>query len=121
MTPGFAHNCMCTSVGTGKPIIKSLMKYRNKIAPYWRNLGIQLLPEKYADKLDVIQANHPNKVEDCCDEMFHYWLKVDTEATWNKLIDALEDIQQNETAAKIRKDNLKGNLNYTVKILVNTE
>ena len=76
------------------------MKYRNKIAPHWQDLGIQLLQEKDTDKLDVIQANHPNKVEDCCDEMFQYWLEVDTEANWNKLIDALEHIHQNATAEK---------------------
>ena len=88
------------------------MKYRNKIAPHWRDLGLQLLQEEYTDKLDVIQANHHNKVEDCCDEMFQYWLKVDTEANWKKLIDALEHIQQNAIAAKIREDNLIGNLYY---------
>ena len=87
------------------------MKYWDKIAPHWRDLGIQLLQEKYTHKLDVIQANHRNKVEDCCDEMFQYWLEVDTDANWNKLIDALEHIHQNTTAAEIRQDNLLGNLN----------
>ena len=61
--------------------------------------------------LGVIQANHRNEVEVCCDKMFQYWLEVDTEANWNKLIDALEHIDQNATAAKIREDNLIGNLN----------
>ena len=87
------------------------MEYRDKIAPDWRDLGTQLLHEKYTHKLNVIQADHPNKVEDCCDKMFQYWLEVDTEANWNKLIDALEHIDQNATAAKIREDNLMGNLN----------
>ena len=87
------------------------MKYRNKIAPYWRHLGIQLLQEKHTDKLDVINKNHSNEVEECCDTMFQCWLEVDTEATWNKLIVALEDIDKNATAAKIREDNLIGNLN----------
>ena len=96
------------------------MKYRNKIAPYWRDLGIQLLQEKYTDKLDVIQANHHNKVEACCDEMFQCWLEVDTEANWNKLIDALEHIQQNATAAKIREDNLIGNLYYVAIAMYNS-
>ena len=98
-------------VGAGKPTIKSLMKYWDKIAPYWRKLGIELLQEEYTDKLNVIQADHPNKVEDCCYKMFQYWLEVDTEANWNKLINALERIHQNATAKKIREDNLIGNLN----------
>ena len=87
------------------------MKYWDKIAPYWRKLGIELLQEKYTDKLNVIQADHPNKVEDCCYEMFQCWLEVDTEANWNKLIDALEHIHQIAIAKKVREDNLIGNLN----------
>ena len=95
-------------IDANKPTLTLLMKYRNSIAPYWRNLGLQLLQEKYTDKLDVIQANYPTKVEDCCDKMFQHWLEVDTEASWNKLIDALEDIHQNALAKKIREEILKG-------------
>ena len=81
------------------------MKYRDRIAPYWRKLGIELLQEKHTyNKLNVIQADRPNKAEECCDLMFQYWLAVDTEANWDKLIDALEFIHQNATAAKIRED-----------------
>ena len=98
MTQIFVH------VGANKPTLRSLIKYRNNIAPYWRDLGLQLLPEKYTDKLNVIQANHHNNVEDCCDEMFQHWLAVDTEANWNKLTDALELIHQSTTAAEIRDD-----------------
>ena len=87
------------------------MKYWDKIAPHWRKLGLELLQENYTDKLNVIQADHRNKVEDCCDLLFQYWLEVDTEANWNKLIDALEHIDQNATAAEIRQDILIGNLN----------
>ena len=98
MTQIFVH------VGANKPTLRSLMKYRNKIAPRWHDLGLQLLPEEYTDKLDVIQADHHNSVENCCDKMFQHWLAVDTEANWNKLIDALELIQQSATAAEIRED-----------------
>ena len=94
------------------------MKYRINIAPHWQDLGMQLLPEKYTDKINVIKADHDNKVEDCCHEMFQYWLQVDTEANWKKLIDALEHIQQNAIAAKVKKDNLIGN---TAVIIINTE
>ena len=95
-------------IGTNKPTLKSLMKYRNSIAPIWHNLGIQLLPVKHTAKLGVIQADNHNKVEDCCDKMFQHWFTVDTEANWNKLIDALESIDQNATAATIREDISRG-------------
>ena len=96
--------CIDTYVGAIKPTLKSLMKYRDKIAPHWRHLGIQLLQENYTDKLEVIQADHSNKVEVCCDKMFQHWLAVDNDANWNKLIDALEFIHQNALAANIRED-----------------
>ena len=42
--------------------------------------------------------------------MFEHWLSVDTQASWKKLIDALESIKQNTTAAKIRQDILIGKI-----------
>ena len=96
--------CIHTYVGANKPTLRSLMKYRDKIAPHWRDLGIELLQEKDTDKLNIIRTNYPNKVEDCCDELFRYWFAVDTEANWDKLISALERIDLNATAAKIRED-----------------
>ena len=94
-------------IDANKPTLTSLMKYRDNIAPYWKDLGRQLLQEKNIAKLDVIQANH-NKVEDCCDEMFRHWFAVDTEANWDKLIDALVHIDQNSLATKIRKEISRG-------------
>ena len=40
--------------------------------------------------------------------MFEYWLRIDTEASWDKLIAALKEINQNRLIAKIEKDVLKG-------------
>ena len=87
-------------IGANKPTLKLLTRYRDDISPYWRDLGLQLLQEEYTNKLNVIQANHRTKVEDCCDEMFQLWLAVDTKASWDKLIDALEHIHQNALAKK---------------------
>ena len=87
------------------------MKYRDKIAPHWYDLGVQLLQlEEYIDKLNVFKTNHRHDVEQCCHEMFEHWLRVDVQASWNKLIHALEDIKQNATAAKIRQDILMGKI-----------
>ena len=84
------------------------MKYRDEIAPFWNELGIQLFQEKYIHKLKIIQANHPNDVARCCHEMFEVWLSVEVEASWNTLIDALKEIKQNTLAAKLKQDVLKG-------------
>ena len=83
------------------------MKYQGRIAPHWSNLGVQLLEEKYANKLKIIQTDYPADAERCCTEMFNHWLNVDTKASWDKLIDALEQIGQNSLAEKIKEDNIK--------------
>ena len=94
--------CNC-SIGNDKPAIELLINYEGKIAPYWHNLGMQLLKERQVHHLDIIQQNHLANNERCCTEMFKCWLDVDTEASWNKLINALEQIEQISLAEKIRK------------------
>lgn len=97
---------MC--IGTDKPSVKLLNKYRGKFAPHWCVLGTQLLEEKYISQLDVIERNNPNDAESSCYKMFKYWLEVDIKASWNKLIDALEEIGQNTLADEMKQDILKG-------------
>ena len=100
-------------VGANKPTITSLSKYRVKIALHWRELGIRLLQEKDINKLNIIKENHPSNIERCCDEMIKHWLDVDTEASWDKLIRALKQIEQNALAAEIKQDVVKGILQYS--------
>ena len=109
-----------TYLGTDKPTIKSLMDYNTKFAPHWECLGTKLLQDKYIPKLAVIKLNHPIDVEKCCFEMFTYWLKVDIEASWNKLIYALKQIKQNALAEEINQDFVKGNISaYLVNMICN--
>ena len=94
---------VCKYTGTDKPTLKLLMKHcRDKVAPHWYDFGIQLLENEYVDKLNIIEKNHPGDVERCCTEMFKYWLKIDTEASWNKIADALESIGLHVAAKRIR-------------------
>ena len=58
--------------------------------------------------LDIIEKDHRHDVMTCCTEMFKYWLSVDTNASWNKLIEALERIDEIALAEKIKIDVLKG-------------
>ena len=58
--------------------------------------------------LDFIEGNYHHDVKTCCSEMFKYWLIVDTKASWNKLIEALEMIDEIALAEKIKIDILKG-------------
>ena len=83
------------------------MKYRDEIAPYWFEVGIELLEESNVHKLNIIRMDYPD-VRSCCLKMLDYWLEVDVEASWNKLIDVLEVIKLPTTAARIRQDILLG-------------
>ena len=91
------------------------------IAPYWLDLGLQLLEEKNNPKLNIIEKNNPKDIEACCQEMFEYWLRVDERASWDKLISALQAIGQNTLAANIKQNILKGNIivycNYSAAVL----
>ena len=96
-------------IGTDRPSHKLLQQYVvNKIAKHWHTLGKMLLKEELVHTLLNIEENYPRDVQRCCSEMFECWLRIDTEATWDKLITALKEINQYQLAAKIEKDVLKG-------------
>ena len=108
---------VCTCTGMDKPTLKLLNLYvRDHIAPQWYDFGIQLLENEYVTHLDVIEKNHHGDTERCCTEMFKYWLSVDTEATWNKLTEALEGIGK-KVLAKDIKGIVKGVFNNIVTLL----
>ena len=97
------------SLGSDKPTVRLLnMHVRDKVAPKWFELGMQLLSSKQSEKLNIIRQDHPADTNTCCTEMFRHWLDVDTEASWNKLIAALEQIGYNALAEIIRINVLKG-------------
>ena len=101
---------MYTYPGTDIPTMKLLNKHVNRvISPCWRDLGLQLLEEKYTPHLNIIEINNPKNVEVCCKKMFEHWLAVDEGACWNKLINALKEIGQNTLAANVKQNILKGN------------
>ena len=87
-----------------KPSLKEIIDYniRDQVATVWHDLGVQLLPDHLHAQLDIIEENNPINVQKCCTEMFKYWLKVDTAASWSKLINALLHINQNQLAESIR-------------------
>ena len=98
-----------TYVGSDKPTLKLFNHHiRATIAPHWYDLGVELLKEGSVDRLNIIKSDHLQSVEKCCTEMFMYWLRVDKEASWNKLINALQRLGQNTLAANIKKNILKG-------------
>ena len=100
---------MIVCVGTDELNIRLLnIHVRDKVAPKWFDLGVQLLSSEQSEKLDTIRQDFPTDTNMCCTEMFKYWLDVDSEASWIKLIAALKQIDYHALAENIRTNVLKG-------------
>ena len=95
------------STGTDEPTRLLLNRHiRNEIAARWEDLGVELLNEKL-HMLNNIAKNKPD-VQSRCSALFEHWLSIDTGATWNKLIEALNKIDEHSLAEKIKRDVLNG-------------
>ena len=96
------------STGSDKPTLKLLNRHiRNEITTRSEDLGVELLNEEQPSLLNNIAENKPD-VQSRCSELFKYWLRVDTDASWNKLIEALNKIDEHCLAEKIKSDVLNG-------------
>jgi len=73
------------------------------VADKWKDLGVHLLPQDLVEgrELEVIDANFPRNVESCCKSMLEKWSTTVADASWNKLIKALKDINLNYIASQI--------------------
>ena len=64
--------------------------------PNWYLLGLQLRVS--ADELDVIERNYPQDNHMCKAKMFGAWLRMDTNATYEKLARALDTVGKRNIA-----------------------
>ena len=72
-----------------KPLILDL---QNLITPNysscWKSIENQLgIP---TEKLDNVEANNRTNPEEFCNDMLKYWLIFDAEASWNKIVKAMD-------------------------------
>ena len=80
-----------TAIDHLKPRLKDLVNIvAPKVSAKWFELGIQLLDDSQLPKLEEILAVHTKNYDRGCIEMLKYWLHVDKEATWGKIIEALK-------------------------------
>ena len=92
-----------TYVGSDRPEITQLYSHvKQEVSPNWFDFGVQLLNTEQARKLKTIKVDYPGDSEKCCAELFNYWLQVDTSASWDKLITALQRIDYVVLADRIR-------------------
>ena len=81
------------------PSLKDL--YENVTARYatsWKRIGILLdLPSK---QMIDIEAEYPTNPKRCCNEMLEMWLDIDTNASWGKLLKAIESLAVSSSSDK---------------------
>ena len=88
--------------GHDRPALKLLNKHvRKGVSSKWHDLGLELLEQEDEERLNEIECNNPNDVSKCCKEMFQLWLRKCTNATWNQLIEALNQVELNNLATTI--------------------
>jgi len=79
----------CHLVGTEKVDIKDLYKIVTpRYAAHWEDIGIFLNIK--LGELETIKVNHPGDTSACCKDLWKKWLRIDTDATWEKLLKAID-------------------------------
>ena len=87
-----------------KTIREEKIKIIESVAPKWKELGVLLDFDPEGQTLELIEANNKlNGVVACCREMFVAWLKgKGKDATWEVLIELLNDIDLSELAKMVK-------------------
>ena len=88
-----------------RPSIKQLQEVMRindiDMTTQWYELGIQLIES--TKTLKAIKSDHQSDINTCCYMMFDKWLEVAPEASWNKLINALHNIEMNTAAIRVQE------------------
>jgi len=83
-------------------LLKDVMRIKDiGIATRWYDVGLELIDSN--NVLKEIKANHPDDVNTCCTVMFEEWLQRDPDASWSKLVTALNNIEMKTAAASVTK------------------
>jgi len=74
---------------TNAPTLKELQRHVTPhFAADWREIGVEL--DLTDAKLREIEAGNPTNLKWCCNRMFSEWLRLDSDASWEKLFTAIE-------------------------------
>ena len=102
------------SITAEKPTLAQLMKMRSasgekiqiikQIAPQWKQLGALLNFDPKGWYLDLIEAEHRfDGPVGCCQATMKHWLMGNgIDATWEVLLDLLDDIDHSELAKQVK-------------------
>ena len=88
-----------------RPTMKQLqdvMRHKNiNMTSRWRDLGYQLIENTETLKAIEADRNHSD-IDARCQKMFEKWLELTPNASWNQLIDSLNNIEMRTAATQLR-------------------
>ena len=93
--------------GIPVPTVKLLIKELKEVTDDWKLFGVSLgVPVK---KLKAIKLDDPHGgVENWKLEMFHFWLRLKSDASWKDVIQALEESDYGSLAARVKRTYVLG-------------
>ena len=99
---------------SSRPFLRDLV---NRVLPHvavkWYELGLELLHLANEHELKIIEKDAKDDAKMSCMKMFEKWLDSDEEASWEKLIQALRDIELDEVASDIEERLMQGRHMYS--------
>ena len=105
---------MCSLVINSQPKLKDLYNLITpEYAAHWKDIGALLDVKKGI--LDGIERNFPSNVSWCSNELLEKWLESNEDASWKKLIQAIDKLAvttsatANLSTAVISPQSLSGN------------
>jgi len=77
--------------GTARPSLADLHNHViPKYAHHWKKLASNIdLP---LSTIQTIEYNFPNSATRCCEDMFETWIEQDINASWDKLLNAIDKL-----------------------------
>ena len=85
-----------------RPEMRDLVEWLHDLIK-WEEFGT-FLPGIKNNHIEMIKANHLNaEVNDKKRALYDQWLRIDPNASWSNVIEALKTMKENTLAAKINK------------------
>ena len=101
--------CVFTEISqSSQPLQTDLLTFVTPfVAVKWKDIGEMLLESNLIDngELEMIQTSNPSHMTERCKQMFARWLETTIDASWSKIIDALQsqNMQLNYLADQIKQ------------------
>ena len=84
---------MHSTTGNKRPTRRDVQRHVvPNYAHKWRDLGAQL--QFSQAELNIIFSNFCNDAEKCCGDLMSRWLKKNSNATWDQLFTAIDNLPQ---------------------------